>query len=140
MITNVLADTGPLIALLDRRDQHHAWAEAQFDRIAPPLLTCEAVLAEACHLAPRTGRGPHELLQLLERGVLRVAFDLGENVGHVSSLMRRYGNVPMPLADGCLVRLSELVSGCVLLTLDSDFHIYRRHRRQRIPLMMPPEP
>ena len=137
MIGNVLLDTGPLIALIDRRDQHHAWVAEQFDQILPPLLTCEAVLTEACDLAPRAGRPAEEPLLLLERGVLRLAFDLGDNVGQVSSLMKRYASVPMALADSCLVRMSELVADSVVITLDSDFRIYRRHRRQQIPLLIP---
>jgi hypothetical protein len=58
MIGRVIVDTGPLIALIDRHDRHHAWVESQFADIVPPLLTCEAVLTQACYLAPRTGRGP----------------------------------------------------------------------------------
>ena len=139
MIGRVLLDTGPLIALIDRRDQHHAWVQSQFTQIVPPLLTCEAVLTEACHLAPRTGCGPHTPLALLERGVVRLVFNLGENFAPVSSLMQRYANVPMSLADACLVRLSELVSDGVVCTLDSDFRIYRRHGRQKIPLVIPPD-
>ena len=105
MISKVLLDTGSLIALIDRRDQHHAWVVAQFDQILPPLLTCEAVLAEACYLAPRAGRPAEDPLLLLERGVLRLAFDLGDNLGPVSTLMKRYASVPMALADACLVRM-----------------------------------
>ncbi len=137
MIGNVLLDTGPLIALINRNDQHHAWVAAQFNQILPPLLTCEAVLTEACHLAPRTGRPAEEPLRLLERGVLRLAFDLSDNFGHVASLMNRYASVPMSLADACLVRMSELVADSLVLTLDGDFRIYRRHKRQEIPVLLP---
>jgi uncharacterized protein len=137
VIGKVLLDTGPLIALIDRQDQHHVWVAQQFDQILPPLLTCEAVLTEACHLAPRTGRPAEEPLLLLERGVLRLAFDLGDNIGQVSYLMKRYASVPMALADACLVRMSELVADGVVLTLDRDFRIYRRHKRQRIPILVP---
>jgi predicted nucleic acid-binding protein len=137
VIGKVLVDTGPLIALLDRHDQHHTWVEAQFDQILPPLLTCEAVLTEACYLAPRAGRPMEEPLRLLVRGVLRLAFDLGENFGPVSSLMKRYANVPMSLTDACLVRMSDLAGESVVFTLDSDFRIYRRHGRQKIPLLIP---
>jgi predicted nucleic acid-binding protein len=139
VIRSVLLDTGPLIALLDRRDRHHAWVQSQFTEIVPPLLTCEAVLTEACHLARRTDGGTRRVLELVERGVVRLAFALDEQFAPVSSLMQRYANVPMSLADACLVRLSELVSGCVVFTLDSDFRIYRRHRRQKVPLLIPPE-
>jgi predicted nucleic acid-binding protein len=104
----------------------------------PPLLTCEAVITEACYLAPRTGRAAEEPLLLVEWGVLRLAFDLNENIQHVSTLMKRYANVPMSLADACLVRMSELVNGSIVLTLDGNFRIYGRHRRQKIALLMPP--
>jgi uncharacterized protein len=134
---SVLLDTGPLIAFLDRRDQYHEWVVEQFGQIVPPLLTCESVLAEACYLAARAGRPAAEPLQLVTRGVIRVAFDLREHAAEVLSLMTRFENVPISLADACLVRMSELISDCTLLTLDGDFRIYRRHRRQRIPVRMP---
>jgi predicted nucleic acid-binding protein len=137
VIGKVLVDTGPLIALIDRHDRHHAWVTAQFDQILPPLLTCEAVLTETCYLAPRAGTPAEEPFLLLERGVLRLAFDLSDNFGQVSSLMKRYASIPMALADACLVRMSELVAESVVMTLDADFRIYRRHKRQKIPLLLP---
>jgi predicted nucleic acid-binding protein len=139
VIRNVLLDTGPLIALIDRHDRHHGWAAERFQDIVPPLLTCEAVLTEACYLAPRSGRPREEPLNLIARGVIRLAFDLSDNGTQVSSLMQRYANVPMSLADACLVRMSELVSGSSVFTLDSDFRIYRRHGRQKIRVLMPAE-
>jgi uncharacterized protein len=80
-----------------------------------------------------------EPFKLLECGVLRMTFILDEDFEHVSSLMKRYANVPMALADACLVRMSELVSASVVFTLDNDFRIYRRHGRQKIPVILPPE-
>jgi predicted nucleic acid-binding protein len=139
VIRGVLVDTGPLVALIDEDEQDHAWAQAQFAQMVPPLLTCEAVVTEACFLARRTDRGPQAVLGLFERGVGRLTFELGANFAPVSVLMRRYANVPMSLADACLVRMSELVAGCVVFTLDGDFRIYRRHRRQKIPLLIPPD-
>jgi predicted nucleic acid-binding protein len=137
MIRRVVLDTGGLIALIDQDDEHHDWVQAQFSEIVPPLLTCEAVLTEACFLARRTNIGPEAVLRLFERGVVQLAFNLAENLVQVSSLMRRYADRPMSLADACLVRLSETVVGSRVLTLDSDFRIYRRHRRQAIPLLIP---
>ena len=138
MIRRVLLDTGPLIAFIDQRDRNHAWVKSQFADILPPLLTCEAVLTEACYLARRASGGVPAALGLFERGVARLAFDLDEDFAQVSALVQRYANVPMSLADACLVRMSELVSNCVILTLDGDFRVYRRHRRQKIPLVIPP--
>jgi uncharacterized protein len=102
-------------------------------------LASATVLTEACHLAPRTGRSREEPLKFLARGVLRLAFALGENHKEISSLMGRYSDIPMSLADACLVRMSELVTDSAVLTLDGDFRIYRRHKRQRVPLLIPPD-
>jgi predicted nucleic acid-binding protein len=138
VIPNVLVDAGPLVALVNPRDAWHEWVRSQFDEIVPPLVTCEAVLSEACFLARRAHGGTAGVLGLVDRGVVVLGFALKDHFGAVAALMRQYSNVPMSLADACLVRLSELVSDGVVLTLDGDFRIYRRHRRQKIPLLIPP--
>jgi len=57
----------------------------------------------------------------------------------VRALMRRYENVPMSLADACLVRLAEM-TGLPICTLDRDFAIYRTSRRRALTLIMPSDP
>jgi predicted nucleic acid-binding protein len=134
-----LLDTGPLVALLDRRDQNHPWVVNQMARLRRPLHTCEAVIAEAFHLLRHLPPGRTAILEMLAEGVLTIPLQLREQPREVLALLQRYANVPMALADACLVRLSELVSDGVLFTLDSDFRIYRRHGRQKIPLVIPPD-
>ena len=133
----VLLDTGPWVALLSRNDTHHAWAVEQFRRLPPPLLSCEGVVAETCFLLARSGFDPTLPLQFIERGVVQLPFSLQEQITAVSSLFRRYENVPASLADAALIRLSEITDAPLLLTIDSDFRIYRRHGRQTIPLLCP---
>jgi predicted nucleic acid-binding protein len=135
----VLLDTGPLVALLDRRDRFHRWARLHFADIEPPLLTCEAVLAEACHLLRNQEGGATAVLDLLGRGALRVAFALEEQAAPVQALLTRYADVPISLADACLVRMAELDAGSPLLTVDSDFSIYRIHGRRIVPTIRPAE-
>ena len=135
MARNVLVDAGFLVALLNRRDYHHAWAAAQATGLAPPWNTCEAALSEAFHLLGP--RGLASLDALLRRQAARVAFDLAANMNPVLALMQKYADVPMSLADACLVRMSEILSQPVLLTTDSDFQIYRRHGRQIVPHIRP---
>lgn len=137
MIQRVIVDTGPIVALINARDQWHDWVRAQFDEIVPPLATCEAVLSEACFLARRTRGGDDAVLTLVDRGVIELAFDLRDQFSNVSGLMRRFANVPMSIADACLVRMAELPGDRPILTLDGDFRIYRKHRRRRIPLVIP---
>jgi predicted nucleic acid-binding protein len=133
----VLLDTGPWVALLSRNDTHHHWAVDRFRRLTPPLLSCEAVVAETCFLLARSGFDPALALQFIERGVVHLPFVLQEQISAVSTLFRRYENVPASLADAALIRLSEITDAPQVLTTDSDFLVYRRHRRQTIPLITP---
>lgn len=136
-MTRIILDTGPLIAILNGRDEHHQWATDQLRRIDPPLLTCEAVIAEACFLLRRYHGGSQGVLEMIRRGLVSPGFQLSEHTEPVANLMKKYSDVPMSLADACLVRMAEIVSDCALLTLDSDFRIYRRNGRQVIPLLTP---
>jgi len=135
MAGSVLVDAGFLIALLSRRDRHHPWAAAQSPGLAPPWKTCEAVLSEAFHLLGARGRPG--LTVLLRRAAVIPAFDLAEELERVLILMQKYANVPMSLADACLVRMSETLADPVILTTDADFRVYRRHSRQVVPCMTP---
>jgi uncharacterized protein len=132
-----LLDTGPLVSFLASGLRHHTWAVAQWKRLHPPLLTCEPVLTEAAFLLKREGRDADALFALLERGVIRIAIAVQEEQPDLRALMRRYRNRRMSLADACVVRLSEIHMAAEVLTLDSDFRIYRRHGNQVIPVRMP---
>jgi predicted nucleic acid-binding protein len=133
----ILLDTGPWVAFLNRRDQYHAWVTAQFAQLRPPLLTCEAVVSETCFLVQTLRDGAEAALAFLERGVVQIPFRLQDEHTAVKGLLARYADVPMSLADACLVRMSEQYPHSIVLTCDSDFRRYRRHRRQRIPTIMP---
>jgi uncharacterized protein len=132
-----IVDTGPVIALLNAADSNHKWARETFDRIEPALITCEPVLAEACYLANRLKGGADKVLDLVGRDIVRVSFDLGTEIEAIRSLMARYASVPMSLADACLVRMTELDDQATIVSLDSDFRVYRRHRRQAVPVLLP---
>ena len=137
MIGNILLDAGPLVALLDGRDRFHEWATSQLSGRKPPLLTCEAVLAEAAHLLRHIHGGESALLEMVRRKLVAVPFRLDDEVTRVAKLVDRYENVPMSLADACLVRMAELDDNSAVMTLDSDFRIYRKHGRQVIPTIIP---
>ena len=132
---SVVVDTGPIVALLDADDRQHAWVKAQFARLRPPLITCQAVLTESCFLIARGGGDASAVIELVERRVLSVAQLFDADAASIARLMRRYENVPMSLADACLVRLIERTSQATLFTLDSDFEIYRQKGRRLIPLL-----
>lgn len=133
----VLLDTGPLVAFLDRREEHHAWARREFGQLRPPLLTCEAVLAEACWLVRGIVGGAGAVMELVERGIVKVPFRLETDAEGVREAMERYSNLPMSLADACLVRMAETHAAAEVLTLDSHFRVYRLSNRRLVPVRMP---
>ena len=137
MSTRFVLDAGPLVAFLNRREEHHKWAMQQWRQIEPPLLTCESVISEACFLAERMPGGPHCVIELLSRSLVQLDFRLQDEIEVVDTLMTRYANIPMSLADACLVRMLEAHADSVLFTTDADFGIYRMHGRRVIPTIMP---
>jgi len=135
MARSVVVDSSFLVALLSRRDGHRAWATSQVPNLERPWLTCEAVISEAFHLLGDLGQP--KLVEFLRRGVIAPTFDLGDELKSVLDLMNNYADVPMSLADACLVRMMEILANPVLLTTDGDFRLYRLHGRQVIPCLMP---
>lgn len=135
MAASVLVDAGFLVALLTRRDSNHHWAEAETAKHPPPWKTCEAALSEAFYLVGQ--KGTPALAAMMQRGAVVCAFSLSDDADAVLALMDKYADVPMSLADACLVRMSETLPKPLLLTTDSDFRIYRRHSRQAVPCVLP---
>jgi predicted nucleic acid-binding protein len=123
------------VAFISRDDQHHVWIAAQAASLPSPWLTCEAGLTEAFHLVG--DKGAPRLKDLLRRGAVVISFDLGDELEPVLTLMDKYADVPMSLADACLVRMTETLPDPVVLTTDADFKIYRRHSRQVVPCLLP---
>lgn len=133
----IIIDTGPLVAFLNKSDYYHQWAITQFSLLNPPLLTCESVISEVSFLLRNTENGSQNIFQLLERELIKIPFQLEPEISAISSLLEKYNNIPMSLADACLVRMSEQISDSVICTLDSDFKIYRKDKRKVIPVIMP---
>jgi len=132
-----IADTGPLVAFFDRTERHHSWAVQRVEQIEAPLLVCEPVLAEAMFLLGQYARAIDVLFELLQNGALHIGFHVDTNVGAVRTLMRKYRDTPMSLADACIVRMAEIYESHDVLTLDSDFTIYRKHGRVPLKLIQP---
>lgn len=131
-----IADTGFLVAFANRNDHHHEWAVGVAERITEPLLTCEAVLAEAAFHLERVS----VVLAMLREGLVTLAFDCRDNIPQLEVLADRYAGRRPDLADLCLIRMSELFPRHSVVTVDrKDFRVYRRNKREAIPLVCPPE-
>jgi uncharacterized protein len=136
-MTAAIVDTGPLVAFFDRAERHHGWVADRIAELEVPLLVCEPVLAEAMHLLARFSRAQDALFGLLEKGALRIAFRVEEHVPTLRRLHQKYRDRPMSLADACIVRMAELHDRHAVLTLDSDFSVYRKHGRAPLTLIHP---
>jgi predicted nucleic acid-binding protein len=130
----VIADTAAIVGFLSTTDQWHEAADTYFEELPKPLVTCEAVITESCFLMQDSRNGESQILKLIAAGILQIDFSLTNEAERIDLLMRKYRSVPMSLADACLVRMSEILDATVF-TFDGDFRNYRRHGRQRIPLI-----
>jgi predicted nucleic acid-binding protein len=130
-----IADAGFIVAFGNRDDRYHRWALDVAKTITEPLLTCEAVLAEsAFHLGSSS-----YVLSLVQDEMLRVAFECTRNLNQLWELARRYEDRKPDFADLCLIRMSELYPRHPVITVDEgDFRIYRRNKRETIPILSPP--
>jgi predicted nucleic acid-binding protein len=136
-VTKLIVDTGPLVALIREKDRQHTWVKELLAEVSTPLQTCESVISEACFLLHDVPGGRDAVVGLLVRGFLRCDFHLSTEAGSVKALMNKFADVPMSLADACLVRMTELQPRSTVITFDSDFRIYRRNHRQIVPTLMP---
>ena len=129
-----IADTGFLVAFANARDQHHGWALDVAEDITEPLLTCEAVLAEAAFHLGDVGL----ILEMISEELIRLDFVCNDHLAHLAALAKRYKDRKPDLADLCLIRMSELHPKHSVITVDEDFRVYRRNKREVIPLISPP--
>lgn len=133
---HVLLDTGPLVALLNKRDSHHGWSVEKASSLRPPFLTCEAVLAEAHFLLQGTHNGRRRLIELVDSGKIELTGMVAEHLDRVGELMNQYANIPMGFADACLICMAEKTGGTVF-SIDGDFRVYRKNRNEAIDLIIP---
>jgi uncharacterized protein len=132
-----IVDTGPLVTLFDRAERRHYWAAERFNELDAPLLVCEPVLAEAMYLLARYPKAQDAVMQLVQNGALNVAFRIDEHIGKLRQLLQKYRDTPMSLADACIVCMAEIHDRHAVLTLDSDFLIYRKNGRESLALIYP---
>ncbi|MEO6751840.1 MAG: PIN domain-containing protein [Chthoniobacteraceae bacterium] len=130
-------DTGPLVAFLTQTEALHDWVASKFAELPAPFVTCEPVLAETFFLLSRLPDGPRRFFDLLGSGLLEIEMSVLAEQAALGKLIHKYKDLPMSLADACLVRLAELHPKASVFTLDTHFRVYRKHGRQQIPVMMP---
>lgn len=130
-----IADTGFLVAFANRSDAYHDWALGVAELVTEPLLTCEPVLAEtAFHL-----QSVPLVLAMIREGLVEIGFSCKDHLPQLDALAARYADRHPDLADLCLIRMSELFPAHSIITVDrEDFRVYRRNKREVIPIICPP--
>jgi predicted nucleic acid-binding protein len=135
-VTEFIVDTGPLVGWINSRDQWHGWSLATMQALAPPLLTCEAVIAEASWQLAPSREAVDRLYSLVDAGALRVVDLLPEHMPHLRALCAKYPQ--MDFCDAAIVRLAEMFPRATIITTDSaHFTIYRRFRDKPLALLHP---
>ncbi len=135
-MTGILLDTSCIVALLDRSEQHHQHCANVVSRLEAPLITCEAVIAEACYLLRDVSGAAAAVLENVDRGLFVIPYHLAGNAANVQQLMKKYRNVPMDFADACLVDMANDLQTGRILTLDGDFLIYRWGKNRSFELLL----
>ena len=133
----ILLDTSVIVALLDRNDAGHKRCVKAIERVDRPLITCEAVVTESCHLVSHISGAGEEVLRNLERAMFQIRFELSASVDAIGALMRKYADTPIDFADACLLHMADELNTGDILTLDSDFLHYRWRKTRPFHLLIP---
>lgn len=132
----VLLDTGVIVALLDRSERHHSQCVGVLSELAGSLVTCESCIAEACYLLREIRGAAEAVLSNVANGIFQIPFRLVDRAAVVERLLRKYRDLPMDLADACLVDLADRLGTGRILTLDRDFEVYRWRSRRKFELLV----
>ncbi len=132
----VLVDTGPLVALFDARDRHHARVVEQWRRLATPVETVLPVLTEALYLLDFSRTAVEAIFDLVETGAMKVLPMDRVDLARVRELMMKYSDVPMDFADACLVRVAERELLVHVFTVDRrGFTVFAPKHVRRLKLL-----
>ena len=133
----VLLDSSVIVALLDRRDAGHDRCKQALELVNRPLMTCEAVVTESCHLLRHIPGAPEQVLLNLKQGMYGISFRLSMSVEAIGALMKKYVDTPIDFADACLIDMADELNTGDILTLDSDFQHYRWRKTRPFNLLIP---
>ena len=135
----ILLDSSVIVGWLDRRDRNHGRCAAALANISPPLVTCEAVIAESCYLLQAIAGAQDDILENVANGTFQISFQLARCVDQMRQILRKYKDTPADFADTCLIQMADELDTGDILTLDSDFAHYRWRRNRPFHLLIPLE-
>lgn len=121
---SIAVDTGPLIALYNRRDRHHAAVKTYFEAERRPLVTNVPVITETCQMLDFSSEAIRDFLSWVDVA-FEVDRDLPDDFKRIAYLIAKYADLPADFADASLVAMCERLGIEQVATLDRDFEIYR---------------
>lgn len=124
---STLADTGPLVALFDRDDGDHRRVTVFLKTHTLRLVTTWPVVVETyAVLAARADPAQFDFMDwVMKRGAIGIEDLVPADLPAMLALLRKYADLPMDLADASLVVLAERTGRDTIVSLDSDFEVYR---------------
>lgn len=127
--THIL-DTGPLVALFNKKDRYHEASIACLRELQAEPITTWMVVTEASHLLRQSVQAQLNLLEWIRRGGLKTWHMGLDDIPQLMELMEKYKDLPMDLADGSLVLLAHKFNICDVLSIDSDYDVYRIFKQE----------
>ena len=121
----VLLDTGVIVAFLDHSERHHQDCADCVLALERPLITCEAVIVESCYILRGLRGATEAVIENVAAGIFQLPFNLSREASALKQYLRKYRDRRIDLAGACLIRLAEEFETADILTLDTDFQVYR---------------
>ena len=132
----VLLDTGTIVALLDPTDSFHARCSDAMADVVAPLITCETVIAESCHLLRQVEGAAEAILHSVATREFLLPLDLVDAAVPIQHIMAKYRDQPIDLADAFLIHLANEFATGDILTVDRDFRFYRWGRANHFQILV----
>ena len=133
----VLLDTGAIVALLDATDSFHRPCADALAELRAPLITCEPVIAESCYLLHNLDGAAEVILESIASREFLIPITLADMASPVQRIFRKYRDRRIDLADAALIHLANEFQTADILTVDSDFHVYRWGNNNAFRLLVP---
>ncbi len=129
---NTLVDAGPLIALFDKNDKYHNSVINFLKKFDGQLITSWPVITEVTHLLSFNVNVQIDFFEWLKREAIKIINLENIHLERIIQLSKKYSDVPMDLADSSLIVIAELTNITDIITIDSDYYIYKTKNKKSL--------
>ena len=129
---NIIVDAGPLIALFDKDDKYHNSVIKFLKTFDGQLITSWPAITEVTHLLSFNVNVQIDFLEWLKREAVTIVNLENIHLERIIQLSKKYSDVPMDLADSSLIVIAELTNITDIITIDSDYYIYKTKNKKSL--------